>query len=101
MSGSDTEYPVHFVDRLESLWGIGFLSPGGADEVKKITKGIEVSGKEILDIGCGDYGTYATDFAYDDAHVEWCLRRYRSYNIRTNTFVTYKGRIRECISPYA
>ncbi len=46
------------------------------------------------------YDTYATAFAYDDAHVEWCLRRYRSYNIRTNTFVTYKGRIRECISPY-
>ncbi len=46
------------------------------------------------------YDAYATSSTYDDAHVEWCLRRYRSYNIRTNTFVTYKGKIRECISPY-
>src|SRR5215468_1592821 len=56
MSGSDTEYPWHFVDRLEIVWGVGFLSPGGADEVKEITKDVEVSGKEVLDIGCGTGG---------------------------------------------
>ena len=33
-------------------------------------------------------------------HVEWCLDHYRSYNIRTNTWVSYSGDVRECISPY-
>jgi hypothetical protein len=47
------------------------------------------------------YGAYASDYyGYYDAHVEWCLRNYRSYNIRTNSYVTKKGKRRECISPY-
>jgi hypothetical protein len=33
-------------------------------------------------------------------HVNWCLNHYRSYNVRTNTFVTYGGAVRQCISPY-
>lgn len=37
---------------------------------------------------------------YGDAHVEWCLDRYRSYNPRTNTWLSYSGEIRECRSPY-
>jgi BA14K-like protein len=36
-----------------------------------------------------------------DSHVEWCLDRYRSYNPRTNTWVSYSGEVRECVSPYA
>lgn len=40
------------------------------------------------------------DDGYGSRHVEWCLDHYRSYNIRTNTWVSYSGRIRECISPY-
>lgn len=34
-------------------------------------------------------------------HVEWCLQRYRSYNPRTNTWVSYDGEIRRCVSPYS
>jgi hypothetical protein len=37
---------------------------------------------------------------YGDAHVEWCLDHYRSYNVRTNTWVAYSGEIRQCRSPY-
>jgi hypothetical protein len=37
---------------------------------------------------------------YGSNHVEWCLNRYRSYNIRTNTWVSYSGRVHQCISPY-
>jgi hypothetical protein len=32
--------------------------------------------------------------------VAWCLNRYRSYNPRTNTWVSYSGRVRQCHSPY-
>ncbi len=35
-----------------------------------------------------------------DAHVDWCLRRYRSYDIRTDTFQPYHGPRRYCNSPY-
>jgi hypothetical protein len=37
---------------------------------------------------------------YGSRHVEWCLNRYRSYNVRTNTWVAYSGHVRQCISPY-
>jgi hypothetical protein len=55
-------------------------------------------------------GSIAAQNAYDDddydddgygsAHVEWCLDRYRSYNPRTNTWVSYSGDVNECNSPY-
>ncbi len=34
------------------------------------------------------------------AHVNWCVRRYRSYNIYTDTFTGYDGRQHYCNSPY-
>jgi hypothetical protein len=33
-------------------------------------------------------------------HVRWCLKRYRSYAVKTNTYVTYQGRTRYCDSPF-
>lgn len=50
------QYPDHFVIRLETLWGDGFLSPGGPEEVREITRGIDLTGKSVLDIGCGTGG---------------------------------------------
>ena len=35
-----------------------------------------------------------------DAHVQWCLDRYRSYNPRTDTYRGYDGYDHRCISPY-
>jgi phosphoethanolamine N-methyltransferase len=37
-------------------WGVGFLSPGGPEEVREILRDIDVEGKAILDIGCGTGG---------------------------------------------
>ncbi len=47
------EYDDAFVARLELLWGDGFLSPGGAEEVAKLLSGFDLTGKRVLDIGCG------------------------------------------------
>ena len=56
MSNENIQYPDEFINRLEILWGEGFLSPGGADEVKLILKGIDLNNMSILDIGCGTGG---------------------------------------------
>ena len=38
---------------LKTIWGEGFLSPGGTNEIDEVIKEIDVSGKNVLDIGCG------------------------------------------------
>ena len=49
-------YEKNHIDFLEKLWGDGFMSPGGPAEVIRIFDQIDVSGKKILDIGCGSGG---------------------------------------------
>ncbi|MBO6813443.1 MAG: BA14K family protein [Rhizobiaceae bacterium] len=34
------------------------------------------------------------------AHVDWCLSRYRSYDVRSDTYQPYSGPRRYCNSPY-
>jgi len=50
---SEEQYPDNFVAGLEWIWGEGFLSPGGPDEVRELLKGVSLHGKTVLDIGCG------------------------------------------------
>jgi hypothetical protein len=40
------------------------------------------------------------DDGWDNSHIEWCLNRYRSYNPRNNTWISYSGEVHECISPF-
>lgn len=37
----------------------------------------------------------------NDAHVQWCYDRYRSYRASDNTFQPYNGPRRQCYSPYS
>ena len=50
------EYDGAFVRLLESVWGEGFLSPGGPGEVARILEGVDLRGAAVLDIGCGTGG---------------------------------------------
>jgi len=50
------EYDDRAIRFLEALWGEGFLSPGGPDEVHRVVADIEFSGKQVLDVGCGSGG---------------------------------------------
>src|SRR5690606_18723943 len=50
------EYHDDLVDFLEILWGEGYLSPGGPEEVDKVVEGIDLGGRDVLDIGCGSGG---------------------------------------------
>ncbi|MDH3377622.1 MAG: methyltransferase domain-containing protein [Gammaproteobacteria bacterium] len=56
MTDNEIHYPDEFADRLEILWGEGFLSPGGVAEVEAVLKGIDLANKLVLDIGCGTGG---------------------------------------------
>jgi phosphoethanolamine N-methyltransferase len=48
-----SEYDDKLVTMLEIIWGDGFLSPGGAEEVALLLEGEDISDKVIIDIGCG------------------------------------------------
>lgn len=47
------EYDDVFVTRLQLIWGEGFLSPGGAEEVRRMVAGLNIADQDVLDIGCG------------------------------------------------
>ena len=48
-----SEYHDAMITLLETIWGKGFMAPGGAGNVAKQVKGLELEGKRVLDIGCG------------------------------------------------
>ena len=52
----DVEYDDTAIRFLEALWGEGWLSPGGPEEVDRVVEGLDLSGKAVLDIGCGAGG---------------------------------------------
>ena len=47
------QYSKQFIDALQFMWGKGFLSPGGPEEVEDMLRGHDISGKRVLDIGSG------------------------------------------------
>jgi phosphoethanolamine N-methyltransferase len=53
---SEDHYPKHLIVMLEAIWGEGFLSPGGADEVARVIGTHRIAGASVLDIGCGAGG---------------------------------------------
>lgn len=52
----DPGYPGDVQEKLELVWGEGFLSPGGPAEVSRILGSKSISGCEVLDIGSGAGG---------------------------------------------
>jgi phosphoethanolamine N-methyltransferase len=50
------QYPDHFLARLHTIWGEGFLSPGGPEEVGEIIRDVDLTDKTVLDIGFGTGG---------------------------------------------
>ena len=50
------EYDDALVAVLEAVWGEGYLSPGGPDEIRMIVEGVALRGKDLLDLGCGTGG---------------------------------------------
>ncbi len=53
---AEPEYDDTAIRFLEALWGEGYLSPGGPDEVDRVVEGLSLAGKRVLDVGCGAGG---------------------------------------------
>ena len=56
----DEDRPAHalyydddLVANLQLRWGAGFMSPGGGAELTHMLRGVDLSGREGLDFGCG------------------------------------------------
>jgi SAM-dependent methyltransferase len=56
----DEDRPAHalyydddLVANLQLRWGAGFMSPGGRAELAHMIRGVDLSGREGLDFGCG------------------------------------------------
>jgi phosphoethanolamine N-methyltransferase len=49
-------YDERHIAFLERLWGEGYLSPGGEAEVRRVLEGLDLTGKTVVDIGCGSGG---------------------------------------------
>jgi phosphoethanolamine N-methyltransferase len=55
-SAPDVLYDDVVITFLEELWGEGFLSPGGPEEVARTVDGVDLTGATVIDIGCGSGG---------------------------------------------
>ena len=82
----ENEYTDDFVAKLELLWGEGFLSPGGPEETGKMLEGTDLTGLEVMDIGCDiggvdvllarDYGAKSvTGIDVEEPLVRRCCER--------------------------
>ncbi len=56
MDDEDLHYDETFIGFLETMWGEGYLSPGGPEEVARLLDGIDLTGKLVVDIGSGAGG---------------------------------------------
>ena len=52
-SSEPGEYDDGMQALLQIIWGDGFLSPGGGEEVARLLEGSDIAGCTVLDIGCG------------------------------------------------
>ena len=48
-----SQYSEATLASIQELFGQGFLSPGGAAEVRAMVEGLDLGGHSVLDLGCG------------------------------------------------
>jgi phosphoethanolamine N-methyltransferase len=51
--GGEELYSDNLIAMLDMVWGEGWLSPGGPEEVARLIAGVDFTGRDVLDIGAG------------------------------------------------
>ncbi len=83
---AEPEYDAAAIRFLEAMWGEGYLSPGGPEEVDRVVEGLSLKGKTVLDVGCGAGGitlhlvsrhgaAHATGFDVEEPVIDTARRR--------------------------
>ena len=49
----DSSYTTEIITALQWMWGDGYLAPGGPEEVAELIQDADLTGCDILDVGCG------------------------------------------------
>ena len=47
------QYSDEMLSGMQTTYGTGFLSPGGAEETRQMVDGLDVANTDVLDLGCG------------------------------------------------
>ncbi len=47
------EYTAAMLAAMDLIWGEGFMAPGGEGNVEQMVSGLDLRGRKVLDIGCG------------------------------------------------
>jgi len=90
------EYDDNLMALLETIWGEGFMSPGGVDEVDRYLEGISLDDRSVLDIGCGLGGidvhlvrkhgaSQVTGIDIDAALIDRCQLLAQKYQVEAQT----------------
>ncbi len=53
MAHHESAYDSVFIEALQWMWGDGFLSPGGPEEVAALLTDVDITGSRVLDVGSG------------------------------------------------
>jgi phosphoethanolamine N-methyltransferase len=89
-------YGGNLISMLEIVWGEGWLSPGGPDEVARLVGGVDFAGRSVLDIGCGVGGIdfllverfgagYVTGIDVEDTVLATARERAKAKGLDTRT----------------
>ena len=89
------EYDENLMALLEAIWGEGFMSPGGTDEVDRYLAGIDLAERSVLDIGCGlggvdlhlarNHGARVTGIDIEQELIDRCRQLADKYSLGGQT----------------
>jgi ubiquinone/menaquinone biosynthesis C-methylase UbiE len=89
------EYSATSIVAMGFIWGEGFMAPVGEGNVDNLVSGIDLLGKQVLDIGCGlgrpacilakKYGAYIVGTDIEEHLVERSTRRAANLGLTGST----------------
>jgi len=89
------EYDEATIACLDIVWGEGFMAPGGEGNIDNLVNGLDIFGKRVLDIGCGQgmpaciladkYGAYVVGTDLENHLVEISKRRAQKMGVSDRT----------------